>query len=403
MKKKSDMVQVQKKSNARLWFLFHSWLALPIWAFLFFVCLTGTIATVSQEIIWVANPDTRARQPDGDPPLLGYDAVLAAVNRNRPDAVVQSIARPVKSQFALTVRVTNPDATSETLYVNPYTGDIQGSTSGFDFRQFIRAIHGWLLMPFNGSYNLGWYAVSALAIPLLGSLITGLVVYKRFWRGFLKPRLRFDKGSRVFWGDFHRLAGIWSIPFIAIIAVTGLWFLSQAALADNHVSFSTAGIPVVVAREDVPPSPDGRAPQRLSLDQAAQIASKTFPDLTPTFVSLPANAYDPISVGGRGNYPLLFEELSINPYNGRVEWSRRVSDRSGLELVTESMRPLHTGDFAGLWLKLVYFFFGLLLTMMVFSGLLIWTKRTAQTTAAVIRRPRPAAASPVAVAERSAP
>jgi uncharacterized iron-regulated membrane protein len=54
----------------------------------------------------------------------------------------------------------------------------------------------------------------------------------------------------------------------------------------------------------------------------------------------------------------------------------------GLELVTESMRPLHTGDFGGIWVKLVWFFFGLLLSMMVLSGLLIWSKRTALATAA---------------------
>ena len=75
---------------------------------------------------------------------------------------------------------------------------------------------------------------------------------------------------------------------------------------------------------------------------------------------------------------------------------RRVSDLSGLELFTESMRPLHTGDFAGLWLKLVYFLFGVLLTMMVLSGMLIWTKRTAQATAAALRRrPQPVMAREV--------
>ncbi|MFP3548207.1 PepSY-associated TM helix domain-containing protein, partial [Rhizobium sp. SIMBA_035] len=63
-----------------------------------------------------------------------------------------------------------------------------------------------------------------------------------------------------------------------------------------------------------------------------------------------------------------------------------IADRSGLELVTESMRPLHTGDFGGLWVKLIWFFFGLVLSMMVLSGLLIWTKRTALATANAFKR-----------------
>ncbi|MOA60287.1 hypothetical protein D3C78_1851240 [compost metagenome] len=50
------------------------------------------------------------------------------------------------------------------------------------------------------------------------------------------------------------------------------------------------------------------------------------------------------------------------------------------------MRPLHTGDFGGLWIKLVWFVFGLLLSMMVLSGLLVWSKRTLIASAKELRR-----------------
>ncbi|HEX5738937.1 MAG TPA: PepSY-associated TM helix domain-containing protein, partial [Hydrogenophaga sp.] len=163
------------------------------------------------------------------------------------------------------------------------------------------------------------------------------------------------------------------------------------------ISISTEGVPPVIAREDAPTTSNGLKPQLITLEQAAQRAREVMPELQPLTVRLPGNAYDHIVVQGRGNYPLLFERLHINPYNGEVESVRRVSDRSALELVTESMRPLHTGDFAGLWLKLVYFFFGVLLTMMVFSGMLIWTKRTVQATASALKRERRDAQAPRSV------
>ncbi|MNE79264.1 hypothetical protein D3C80_1757300 [compost metagenome] len=50
------------------------------------------------------------------------------------------------------------------------------------------------------------------------------------------------------------------------------------------------------------------------------------------------------------------------------------------------MRPLHTGDFGGIWIKLIWCFFGLLLSMMVLSGLLIWSKRTALATLNALKR-----------------
>jgi uncharacterized iron-regulated membrane protein len=241
-------------------------------------------------------------------------------------------------------------------------------------------------VPFTNGYSWGWYLVSLLGLPLLASLVTGLVVYKRFWKGFFRPTLRIRHGARIFWGDFHRLSGIWSIWFIAVISITGVWFLIEASLADNGISISSAPVVPVVARESVPLSTDGVPPPQLSLDRAIEIAQQRIPGLEASFVSLPFNAYSHLEIGGRGWYPLMFQTATINPYNGDVDASRLLSDRTALEFVTESMRPLHTGDFGGLWIKLIWCFFGLVLSLMVLSGLLIWTKRTALATANAFKR-----------------
>ena len=399
---------MSKKSRSKLWFLVHSWLALPIWFFVLIVCVTGTLAVVSQEIVWLANPDIRASQPSDDAELLSYDQVIAAIKQAEPLTIVESISRPDESHFALTAQVSYPDGRSVAVYVNPYSGVIQGISPDFNFQAFTRALHGWWLVPFTNGFSWGWYLVSFLGIPLLVSLITGLVVYKKFWKGFFKPTLRFNHGARIFWGDFHRLSGIWSIWFIAVISITGIWFLIEALLFDNQISISSEPVIPVVARESVPLSADGSPPKMIDLDNAILIAQEKIPGLEVSFVSLPSNAYSHLNIGGRGWYPLMFQTATINPYNGDIDASRLLSDRTGLEFVTESMRPLHTGDFGGLWIKLIWFFFGLVLSMMVLSGLLIWTKRTALATANALKRshktPRPAKVEqPVAAMNDNSP
>ncbi|MEB6589798.1 MULTISPECIES: PepSY domain-containing protein [Pseudomonas] len=379
------MAKSPKKSKSRLWFLVHSWLALPIWFFVLIVCFTGMLAVVSQEIVWLANPDVRASKPDGDAERLSYQQVLDALHKAEPDMVVRSLSQPDGSHFALNASVTFPDGTSPTLYVNPYTGAIQGKSPEFNFEGFTRALHGWWLVPFTNGFSWGWYLVSLLGLPMLASLVTGLVVYKKFWKGFFKP-VRTGHGSRIFWGDLHRLAGVWSIWFIAVISITGTWFLIQAILFDNKISISTEPIVPVIAREQVPQTADGSPAPRIDLDEAARIAGLAIPGLEISFISLPATAYSHVSMGGRGWYPLMFQTALVNPYTSKVDSQFLLSDRSTLEFVTESMRPLHTGDFGGLPIKLIWFFFGLILTLMVFSGLLIWTKRTAQATAAALKR-----------------
>ncbi|MGA4632930.1 PepSY-associated TM helix domain-containing protein [Pseudomonas solani] len=385
---------MSKKSRSKIWFLVHSWLALPIWFFVFLVCITGTLAVLSEEIIWLANPDSRATAPSDDAELMSFDQILAAIEKQDPTADVEWLAKPEESHFALTASVTYPDTRSATLYVNPYTGQIQGSSPLFDFRQFTRALHGWWLVPFTNGFSWGWYMVSLLGIPMLASLITGLVVYKRFWRGFLRPTLRIRQGARIFWGDFHRLSGIWSIWFIAVISITGIWFLIRAILFDAHISITSEGLPTLIPRDQIPLVQPGQPVPRVTMDQAVATATETIPGFDVSFVMFAPDAYTPMEVGGRGWYPLMFQTAELNPYTGELVGSRLLSDRTPLEFVTESMRPLHTGDFGGIWVKMIWFFFGLLLSMMVLSGLLIWSKRTVIATAkALKRKPRPTPAA----------
>ncbi len=369
------MAKSPKKSKSKLWFLVHSWLALPIWFFVLIVCFTGMLAVVSQEIVWLANPDVRASKPDGATQRLSFQQVFDALHQAEPDMAINAISQPDGSHFALRVDVTRADGSSPTLYVNPYTGVIQGKMPDFNFEAFTRALHGWWLVPFTSGFSWGWYMVSLLGLPMLASLVTGLVVYKKFWKGFFKP-VRLGQGARIFWGDVHRLAGVWSIWFIAVISITSIWFLIRAILFDNQITISSEPIVPVIAREQVPQSSDGGPAPRIDLDEAARIAGLAIPSLDITSVSLPATAYSHIEI----------QSASVNPYTRAVDSQFLLSDRSALEFVTESMRPLHTGDFGGLVIKLVWFFFGLVLTLMVFSGLLIWTKRTAQATAAALKR-----------------
>ena len=391
---------MSKKSRSKIWFLVHSWLALPIWFFVLIVCVTGTLAVVAKEIMWVAYPEMRATQPDGAAQRLSYDEILRRLHGSHPELDVNTILQPDGDYFALNVSGTLSGGRSVTAYVNPYNAELQGFAPDFNFRNFTRALHGWWLVPYTNGYPWGWYLVSLLGLPMLASLVTGLVVYKRFWKGFFKPVLRLRHGARIFWGDFHRLSGIWSIWFIAVISVTGTWFLIQAILADNQISLSTySPATEVLAHDSVPLTADGGPAPNIGLDKALHIAQQQVPGLDPSGIILPSNTYGTMQAFGRSWYPLMYQLVNIHPYTGEVTSTYRLSDRTSLEMVTESMRPLHTGDFGGIWIKLIWAFFGLLLSLMVLSGLLIWSKRTAQATAALVKRqrraPRPPGPAPM--------
>ncbi|NBB09874.1 PepSY domain-containing protein [Pseudomonas sp. SLFW] len=373
------------KSRSRRWFLIHSWMALPIWFFVLFVCVTGTLAVVSEEIVWLTHPEARATKPSDAAVLMSYDQMIEKMKQASPGLIVQSIRPHNETHFATTMQVSYSDGRLAEVYVNPYTGLIQGESAAFNFKKFTRALHGWLLVPFSNGYSWGWYVVSFLGVLLTGSVVTGVVVYKRFWRGFFKaPRLA--HGARVFWGDFHRLAGLWSMGFVALIAVTATWFLVQAVLSDHHIEFPDPPASQLMTDNDIPKTPAGSYPQPLNPDQAIHLVSKRIPGFQPGYINLPRHAYDYLDIGGQGKVPFIYQSVSMNPYTGAIAISRLMRDRPTLEVLVKMMRPLHTGDFGGLWIKLIWCFFGILLSLMVLSGLLIWSKRTVKATASLLNR-----------------
>ncbi|MBP2228701.1 putative iron-regulated membrane protein [Azospirillum agricola] len=371
------------KSRTRLWFLWHSWLAMPIWAFLFFICVTGTVAVVSTEIMWLVDPSMRA-SGEGEP--LPPSALIAAAEKAAPDGRVASLSWG-GSHMAVGARMAMPDGTFTTAWINPVSGVVQGLSTGNSFRQFLRALHGWLI-----TFPVGWYLVSAMAIPLVGSLVTGLVVYKKFWKSFYQPRIRWKQAPRVMWGDLHRVAGTWSIWFIAVIAVTSLWFLIYMALIHLGMGLGGSKPPVMLARDQIPvaaarPKPDA--------DAILATAMATLPDMRLRFLGLPGTAYDPATViGTSGQVPLLPDFIRINPFDATVIVVEGGLDgASGIELTRTIMRALHTGDFGGLPIKLIWFAFGALMSTLILSGMLIWMKRTARATMEVVRAVKTARAS----------
>ncbi|MBK1663802.1 peptidase [Rhodospirillum rubrum] len=372
----------RKSSGARLWFLVHSWMGLPLWAYVFFLCFTGTLASVSHEILWLTDPEVRAGA-SGD--LAPASALIAAAEAAAPGSRALSVHWGA-DYMAATVRLGLENGLYAMAYVDPVSATVRGIGSDDPLPVFLRALHGWLLSPWTGGYPWGWYLVAVMAIPLLGSVVTGMVVYKRFWRAFFtRPKLRAGKGARVLLGDLHRLGGAWSLWFVLLIGVTGLWFLVQAAIVDLRGALDPGAPLVVIDRADLPKRAPGEHPPPAEVDAALAAAQATHAGGRVTALYFPGTAFDPIYAYGSGRVPLLSDVTYVHPRTAEVLYSKKGGDSGALGLASQILRPLHVGDFGGsgalgLAIKGVWFLFGLILSMLIFSGMLIWSKRTVRAT-----------------------
>lgn len=368
----------------RFWFQLHGWVTWPLWVFLAFLFLTGSLAAVSNEVVWLLDPAVRATPaPDGQTPAYGaaMEAALAAVPGSSPDYIRQRTGF-----LALEVVLWTPGGMTATVLVDPVTAEVRRITTAPLFQDVVRGLHSWLLLPWQDDYSLGYYAVSLTALPLLVAMGTGLVVYKRFWRGYLTPRLRVTQGSRIFWGDLHRLAGIWSLWLLALTGITALWFLVQAILWHSHTAYLSE--PPDLAEHTVPTQVSA-PPARISADAAFAAAQAALPGLRVQWFVWPEHALSPYALWGTGPNP-LYNSFSygafVNPWTGAVDSTRSPQDHTVLQTLDGLADPLHYGTVGGITTRIIWAVFGLILTALSVSGMILWRRRTAPKPAPLPRK-----------------
>lgn len=364
---------MSKLSN-RFWFQLHGWFSLPIWVIFCAVCLTGTLAVVSHELTWLTNPDARASNPQALAPKPASE-LIATVQKAHPSAKISTVIT-FEPYLVNAIVFNDSDKPVAIAYVNQYTGEIQEINDGMTFITFMRTLHAWLLFPWQNNYNIGYYLVCAMAIVMLGALITGLVIYKNFWRAFTRPKLRINQGKKTFLADLHRLSGVWSLWFLMLMSITGLWYLVQAILW--HADVDIEPHPPVVAIEQIPLNQVAPiAP--FTLDHAIKAAHTRFPDFKSRYIMLPEHNRDTYKIYGEGDF-IFYDEYSygviVNPWSGAIESERNPEKMTTLQTLSHIANPLHYGTIGGIWTKIIWFLFGVLLTGMSITGFLMWGSRT---------------------------
>ena len=363
-------------ANKRTWFTLHGWFAVPVWILFTFICLSGSVAVFSHELTWLTNPDARAGNPE-TLPRRNLGKLADDIRNARPDIQLNWAAR-LEPYMAVPMGVTLGTGQSATLYVNPYSGKIQAINQGLTFKGFMRGLHGWLLMPWEDGYSIGYYLVSGFSILMLGSLVSGLMIYRRFWRAFTQPKLRIRRSSRIFFGDFHRLAGVWSFWFLLVISVTGSVYLIQGILWHNGHQVHENPEPLAEARV---PTTDGKHPGFMDTATLVARASGVTGSFVPGRIHFPEHTLDPIEIRGRGDAPVFDDgsyRVALDPYNGEILESVTPADMTPLQWVVRLTDPLHYGTWGGLATKALWSLFGLVLASLSISGFLIWRKRVKQ-------------------------
>ena len=353
------------QSAKKVWWFVHHWVGLKLSILMSFILLTGTLAVFSNEIDWLVHKGMRA---DATSEHIEWAGIAKSVHDAFPEAEIQSIEAPLESYFAARAVIKTEGGRKRLVYVNPETANVQAEYGWMTVQRTVRFMHRHLFLP----KAWGVPIVSSLSFALLISLVTSLVVYKKWWRGFFKS-VRLSK-ARLLVGDFHRLVGVWSLWFITIVSITSLWYFveSTGGAAPDQIEAVGVSTKEHTARSLVE-----------DLNRALSTAEAERPNLKIREILFPQKGSAAFGFRGQEDDILVRDRVNaiwVNATNFEIALDLKADELSLHARIAEAADPIHFGNWGGFFSRLVWFVFGLLLTCLSISGVTIYGMRISKET-----------------------
>jgi uncharacterized iron-regulated membrane protein len=212
----------------------------------------------------------------------------------------------------------------------------------------------------------GMLFTGLVGLLMLLSLITGSIVYrKHFWQAFtFKAGLNF-KNRRTTLSSLHRILGVWSVGFTAMLFFTGFWMLKEY--------FSP--------QEWQLPKHQPAYAIKANIDSVVERAKQIVPGFTPIAVNIPTVKGGDLLVRGMMPTTTFFllkgkaSNLSFDAETGQFKKLNDIDKVSFDQRFETEVYNLHIGAFGGAVIRWLYVCLGLLPGILSVTGALLWIRR----------------------------
>lgn len=335
----------------------------------------------------VASLETRrALQPTIDQILAGHPAARVAHLRLAPPESAGAHSHSAFDRYhRLDLDVPLPENENASagesehlqIYIEPGSGRFAAAEDQADPLRWIFQLHATF---FAGS--IGKTLLGVVAIALLVSSVTGLLLYGPFSKGqSLRAPATLIRGTagnhssasrRLFFADWHKLIGIISLAFQLLMAGTGLLLTVGTLVIQIYTYVLITGL-----REA--PSPRGAtATEFISVDDVIARSREIFSgDRYIKTILFPGEVQGPdhfaVLAYGSGTFGQYIPELAMfhAPQN-RADAPPILIELPWFIKLIAAAAPLHFGNFGGLPVKILYCLFGLTSGALAITGYVMY-------------------------------
>jgi uncharacterized iron-regulated membrane protein len=351
-------------------FYLHRYLGLIVGVIAIIIGITGSILVFYEEIdASILSQQVGQIEVTGNP--LPLEVILKKVQSNyqdRKDIKFDSIF-PLEKPNVVQIGFTDQNDLSTEVNVNPYTGEIINARvwdTSFFGRVF--QLHYALL-----AGNVGMVIAGIAALFMFILSITGLVLWSG-WRNLMagfKIKLNAHPKRKNY--DIHKVAGIFSVVFLAMIAFTGFCWNFHAQTEPIIYAATFSPKPLAPVSQVIP----GQATMRLG--EILQRSQTALPGGKITHIGLPTEATGVFHIGKKmpgETFKWGYSSVDLDRYIGKVLKTVDATKELSLgETVLNAFTPMHYGTFGGLPTRILYVFVGLSPTILFITGLVMYRLR----------------------------
>ncbi|GHF84435.1 PepSY-associated TM helix domain-containing protein [Thalassotalea marina] len=350
------------KKTLHLW---HRYLGLFIAIPLIIISLTGSILVFKEEIDHLIMPElaTVNAQPGT---RLSYDLLRNKLNQQLTHYEIGSWEVFDDGKTADRVYVIKHGTKDwYKVYLDQYQGIVRSAPVAVDFylTDWLLDLHYKFLI---GDTGLWFTGLASLILMFMG--ISGLTIYRQFWKKFFTLRLKLKR--TVLFSDIHKLVGIWSAPILLVIGFTGVyWNISE--IIHHELEHSDEEHHLITGR---------LYNHDLSLDTMVNTSISQMGGFRPTYILFPYEPELQISLFGEvSDISVVTSEYSstvnFDKQSGKQLPNYDIREAPLFLAVVDSFRKLHFGYFAGLTSRIIWCIIGLTPLIFAITGTYLWLKR----------------------------
>lgn len=380
---------------------------------------------------------------------VSFDEQAAAVQQAYPDGTVSDLTPPADRSSSTRFFVDDGSASGVHVYVDPYTGEVLGTTTpGGGVVGLSNRLHGFLNnesitvpLPAVGAlwdggpvmrdYVLGDLVLEILGVWTLVLIASGAYLFwprrSRHSNGSKGQRklfaVRWSAGGRARWRDLHGLAGFVMIPVMVLTIISGMawstyWADGFGSLADrltpgspaentastsatrgdldrfgNQIPWNTGEFPIPASYR--PEADDATMPAPIALDSVVRIAEEE--GMQPGYtISFPVNEADEAGNPVYGSFTLYnswprttgeARDVFIDQFSGATLDEQSVYGYGTIAVGMDYLVSTHMGTQLGLFSRIFMTLLCVLSIWSVISAVVMFSKRRRPGTLGLPRRP----------------